>query len=100
MNNNIFIPSDTTNKHIVLTYTTVLDTIPKNHYKKSQPNLNSQNLTEWRWRILLLHDKKSVEISYMYDNVRMYLNNYGKWVQKTVPLEFDNYVVEEYYYYT
>ena len=98
MSNNIFISSDKTNKEIVLTYTNVIDTIPKNHYKK--PQVNTNNLTEWRWRILLLQDKRSVEISYMYQNTRMYLNNYGRWVQKTVPPEFDDFVIEEYYYYT
>lgn len=100
MSNNIFIPANNTNKQIVLTYTTVLDTIPKNHYKKPRHDLNKNNMTEWRWRILLLEDKKSVEISYMYNNIRMYLNNYGRWIQKTVPPEFDDFVIEEYYYYS
>ena len=103
-NNSIFIPKsemhDDNNK---ITYTDVMEAIPKNSLKISLNNWQSDYQTEWRWRFLKFNDdKKVIEISYINNksNKRIYYNQLGKWVERYLDPIFNQYVIEQYYYYT
>ncbi len=83
-----------------LTYTNILETIPKKSQKQPTPDWKKDYSYEWRWRFLEMKGKYILELSRQdRDDNRMYFNKYGEWVKKKVNSLYDNYVVEEYYYY-
>jgi hypothetical protein len=107
--NSIFISQNENSKDSDLsgkiTYTSFLETIP--HDKRENPLLNWKNKykTEWRWRFLLLKGDKNrdvIEISYIKNNSdkRIYINKYGVWVERVVDPIFDQFVKQQYFYYT
>lgn len=91
--------------------TTIKNTIPEGSYAVEQPLLSSCKV-ELRWRFIHLPNKiinnihnddvkKVVEISRKKpDCLREYLNKQMKWVNKDVDVMFDEYVVQQYYFYT
>jgi len=103
MNQNIFSPCDDFNDDIngKLTYTNIIDSIPKNYYKKPIENWEQDNKTEWRWRFLKYNNKKTIEISYLkpYSNKRMFFNKMGTWTNCEVSRIYDDCVFKECYYY-
>jgi len=103
--NNIFITQDEKIKDTIagkITYTDILNVIPENSYNVPNENLRKNYKTEWRWRFLKLPDDRlTIEISYITkDNVRIYFNNNGKWVERYIDPIYNNYVIKEYYYYS
>jgi hypothetical protein len=79
--------------------TEILESIPKNFVKKENKTLQ-QNKTEWRWRLLNVHDREVIEMSYMKPNEnRMYINKHGNWTESNVPKDFDKYVTDQWYAY-
>lgn len=92
----------------------VRETIPKGSYKDRQLLL-IDHMVESRWRFLHIpvtidpsdtYDKKivmrkMVEISKKAPNEeRMYLNKNMNWIEMKIDPIFDNFVVEQYFYYT
>ena len=64
-----------------ITYTDIMETIPKNYAKKPMENWKDKHKIEWRWRFLKLpNDKLIVEISYMdsKNEKRIYFNKSGE----------------------
>lgn len=100
----IFITQDSISNNISgrITYTNIIETIPKNHYREPQENLLKTSAMEYRWRFLILPtDKFIVEIS-KYNiklDQRLYFNKNGKWIERVVDPIYDQFVVEEYYAY-
>ena len=95
--NNIFM------KHKVLTYEEIKQSIPKEASTKPKQDWVDLGMMEWRWRFLTLPmDRKVVEISRIssFSSHREYVKENGRWVNRKVPSVFDDYVTEEYYYYT
>jgi hypothetical protein len=75
----------------------ILETIPKEHYKSQQ---NYPNKTEWRWRVYKINDNNIIEISFKEPNLnRKYLDKFGKWIEYDLNNEFDKFICEQYYYY-
>jgi len=96
---NIFI------KYDQLNYDKVKDSIPADALTAPLPNWVSLNKIEWRWRFMVLPDKpnnKIVEISKMtpYSINREYVKPNGEWVFRKISSVYDEYVIEEYFYYT
>lgn len=87
-----------------LPYAEIKNTIPKGsiNYPEKDNIWRSKKLTEWRWRFLEFANKIVVEISKMnYDsNKRVYFNCNGQWIHRNVPEIYDDYVKEEYYFYS
>jgi hypothetical protein len=77
----------------------ILDLIPKNHYKKPIEELRN-NKTEWRWRIYKIGNKQYLETSQLKNNERLYATEEYKWVIRNIDLQYDKYIVDEFYYYT
>jgi hypothetical protein len=104
--NSIFISRDQLDNslHGRITYTDILGTIPPNssEFPKESNEWKNNKLTEWRWRFLQFNNFKTVEISSLKynNNTRLYFNNKGNWVYRTVPKVYDDYVIKEFYYYT
>jgi len=85
-----------------LTLTNVIEIIPKGSIKKPLDNWRNLKNTEWRWRIMKFSNKITVEISCCHkkDNIRKYFNKEGKWLIREIPSLYDEYVIDQYYYYT
>ena len=84
-------------------YEAILETIPPGSHKEPQPD--KEHMVETRWRFLHIPQKETVkrvvEISRKkYGEHREYWNKRLKWEVSTVDPVFDQYVVEQYYYYT
>lgn len=85
--------------HETISISEIKNSIPENSYKTEQPQLQENNC-EWRWRFIRINNKTYAEISYKLPNEeRKYINNDGVWKSKETN-DFDQYVVEQYYYYT
>lgn len=109
----IFLPENNYNIDIAhkLTYTNIMDSIPKDKLIHQILDWQNKYTTEWRWRFLKFKDGEQnrfiTEISYinskdadLSSDKRIYLNRYGDWVSNIyINGLFDNYVVEEYYVY-
>jgi hypothetical protein len=94
----IFVPK---NKAYVdmIKFEEIIKTIPKNSFKNEQ--LNLKHLTEWRWRILNIKNKKFIEISYNEPNAdRLYLDKYNSFIKENIDPLYDKFVVDIFYYYT
>lgn len=107
MNNNIFIShNDVTSDNNIsgkITYTNIIETIPPQKTTTKNENWKNEGKTEWRWRFLEFGKKKFVvEISFMKhdSDKRKFFNKYGEWVERDLDPVYDQYVVEEYFYYT
>lgn len=93
-----------------ITYTNIINTIPKEKLEKPLSDWRKKYNTEWRWRFLKLtesssnkkRDRHVVEISYQKSNSkkRIYFNRHGQWVEREIDPVFDNFVDKEYYIYT
>ena len=89
-----------------ITFTNIMNVIPKDNYDKPQDNWRKHNKTEWRWRFLEIPSEKNIrkviEISYMKpdSNKRIYFNRYGDWVERDIDPIFDQFVTKQHYYYT
>ena len=84
-----------------ITYTTVMESIPKDRRETTVPNWQDKYKTEWRWRFMTLPDRRTVEISYTtVGEPRKYFNKNGQWVEREVPQVYDKYVDKVLYYYS
>lgn len=103
---NIFLSRDEMNKYNDLsgkvTYTNIIETIPRGATETQINDWKNIYSTEWRWRFLTFVNKKVVEISYMSNNSdkRIYFNKHGEFVERNVDKIFDEYVEKQYFYYT
>ena len=99
--NNIFMTTNTEDITGKITYTNILETMPKQTLSTPLKNWESSKLTEWRWRFLKFNGRHTVEISYMVYNSpnRYYFTKDGKWIISKVPEVYNNYVTKEFYYY-
>jgi len=87
-------------KPIKLKYDDILKSIPEFAYKKEQVNL--QHMIEYRWRFYNINNKKHIEISKIIPNtnrVRLYLLGQDIWEPKHINKIFDNFIIDDYYYY-
>lgn len=97
--NNIFIKHTDIPKESICQLDVLNNNLPKEFY--NEPQLNKQkDYTEWRIRHFLINKKRIVEISYLDNDKRLYLNKNNEWVERNVSTEFDQYVIETKYYYT
>lgn len=96
-------PDDETINNISgkLTYTNVMEIIPENYVTKQIENWKNEYSSEWRWRFLKFNGRSIVEISYINtDNIRMFCDKYGNWIDNVIiDDKYDKYVVEVYYVY-
>lgn len=103
MNNIFALPDDDTINNISgkLTYTNVMEIIPDNYVTKQIENWKNEYDSEWRWRFLKFGERSVVEVSYVNkDNVRMFCDKYGNWVNNVIIDDrYDGYVKESYYVY-
>lgn len=85
-----------------VTFTNVLDTLPKNCLSHPVKDWRKNSNTEWRWRFLKFTDNRSVvEISYVKNGEkRMYYSKNKEWVHRDIPDFYNEYVHKELYYYT
>lgn len=101
----IFIKPDEINNDNIsgkITYTNILEIIPKTSTPHPLANWKNLKKIEWRWRFLKFNERFIVEISYQKynDEKRTYFNQKGQWVQRSIDPSYDNYVIKEFYYYT
>ena len=104
---NIFVTQEELSKNTDLSgkvsYTNILDTIPNNCEKKPLLDWQKNWKTEWRWRFLKFeNDRIIVEISYLLcnKNKRIYFNKKAEWIETYIDPVYDEYVIDEYYYYS
>lgn len=105
---NIFLPQEEINTDLngKLSYTSIKESIPHNSLKNPIKNWREKYKIEWRWRFLKFHDATQKE-KFVWElstinrdaNVRSYLHPGGGFVFRDVDPRYDNYVVEQYYYY-
>ena len=85
--------------YMVLDIQDVIKSIPSDAVKTPSPKLQ-QTHTEWRWRFLVLKDRKLVEISKMAPGSnRIYMNNKGIWTPYSLKKGWDDFVVDAKYCY-
>ena len=103
----IFVAHKSDNVSGKLTFTNIMETIPRSALKTPLDNWTYKYNTEWRWRFIKFFDKESndekniVEISKLNNhNERIFINKYGEWVIRVIDPIFDQYVYDCYYYYT
>ena len=103
-NNSIFITNSESSDDMSgrITATSVLNTVPKEATIEKLKDWKKIKQTKWRWRFLEFGDRRTVEISYKKakTNRRQYYNRFGKWVERNVPKEYDEFVSKIFYYYT
>lgn len=101
MTNSIFIKqSDKNIPEKKLTLEEFKKIIPKSYSNKKNDKLRN-HMTEWRWRIYNINNKKYTEISMMEPKKkRLYLNKYKKWTEENIEPIYDKYIIQEYYYYS
>lgn len=101
--NSIFISQKDYNKDISgkISYTNIIETIPKERVEKQVSNWKQMYKTEWRWRFLSDKERNVVEISYIKNNSnkRIYLNKNGEWVERDMD-NYDQFVKKVYFAYT
>lgn len=98
---NIFITRSECEKNIVLSKFEIMETIPKNaeNIKNHDAEKTSK---EFRWRLFKLPNKENeiIEISYKLPNEpRMFMNKSGKWVNREIGTQYDQFITKEYYVY-
>jgi len=102
--NTVFAKKKTNTKVL---YKSILKTIPKNSYKTEQ--INKKDMVESRWRFLAVPYEKNgeilvkqvVEISRKKpEEEREYLNNNINWIYKKIDKSYDQFVKDQYYYYS
>jgi hypothetical protein len=84
-----------------LCYQSIIENIPEPYYKKPDI-IKRKELIEWRWRFYNIENKKIAEISF-YDptsNKRLYVNSVGDYVERDIPEIYNQYIIDEYYYYS
>lgn len=96
---NIFIKCDQ------LSYDQVKQSIPDDAQTTPLTNWVFLNKIEWRWRFMVLPDKpdhRIVEISKMtpFSINREFVKPNGEWVFRKISGVYDDYVTEQYFYYT
>lgn len=98
---NIFITRSECEKNIVLSKFEVMQTIPTVALSKQDVNALS-TCKELRWRVFKLPNKENenIEISYKLPNEsRMFMNKSGKWVNREIGDEYNQFLIKEYYVY-
>jgi hypothetical protein len=98
---NIFITRSECEKNIVLSKFEVMQTIPTVALPHQDTNA-LKTCKELRWRIFKLPHKENeiIEISYKLPNEpRMFMNKSGKWVNREIGDEYNQFLVKEYYVY-
>ena len=102
--NSIFITQDEINNKSLsnISFTDIIETIPKNSLKVPLPDWENKYKVEWRWRFFQFDQDSKAEISYIKKNSkqRVYFNKKGEWVIRIVPEIYDEYVTNHYFYYT
>ena len=94
---NIFVKCDQLN------YQQVKESIPTDSQTTPLKNWNILNKMEWRWRFMdLPNERHIVEISRMtpFSINREYVKSNGEWVFRNISCVYDDYVTEQYYFYT
>jgi hypothetical protein len=80
------------------------EVIPPDAVKIPINNWETKYMAEHRFRILDIHDKRKLEISYKKkDEPRKFLRNKNgqcEFVYKEINSKYDDYVIDSYYYYT
>jgi len=99
--NSIFITQDDYTNDKNITFTNVMDNLPKGYTSVKNKEWRNEKTIKWRWRFLKFNNKTTVEISYKYphENKRIYFNKNGNWVYRDVPKIYNQYVENIYYYY-
>ena len=79
----------------------IKNTIPANASKTYDAQL-ARNHTETRWRILNINNKNYIEISRKKpsNSTREYVTHDMQWGIRDIGDEYDNNVIEQYYYYS
>jgi ABC-type proline/glycine betaine transport system permease subunit len=98
---NIFITRSECEKNIVLSKFEVMRTIPTVALLKHDVIAMSTS-KELRWRIFKLPHKENeiIEISHKLPNEpRMFMNKSGKWVNREISNEYNQFLRKEYYVY-
>jgi hypothetical protein len=97
----IFVTKSKDDKKKILTKLEVMQTIPQNAIN-IENKIAQQTCKELRWRIFKLPNKKNefIEISYKHPKEeRMFLNKNGKWINDNIPIEYDIFLINQYYIY-
>lgn len=98
---NIFMTKSDCEKQLILSKYEVMQTIPSIAVFKKDEHA-SELCKELRWRIFKFPERENeiVEISYKLPNEpRMFMNKYGKWVNRDIGDEYNQFLVKEYYVY-
>lgn len=103
--NSIFISHEYNNSKDIsgkVSFTDILETIPKDAQKTPLDSWEKLRKTEWRWRFLKFSDTKyTVEISCKRaTDKRTYFNKHGEWVTRDVHPDYDQFVDKIFYYYS
>lgn len=83
-------------------YESVLETIPSGSFYQPQPQFSNRVEHRWRFLNLPLNNKmiKVIEISRKCPNEkREYLCKDLKWAIRDIDTTYDNFVIQQYYYY-
>jgi hypothetical protein len=76
-----------------------MEFIPKRCEKKSNIELRNK-LTEWRWLIYEINQKKYMEISMKKPNEeRLYVTKNNQFVKRNIDESFNKYIIDQFYYY-
>lgn len=75
----------------------ILNNIPIVHFNEPQKNIKDKQ--EWRWRIYNINLEEYIEISKIENNIRLYLDPNGEWVEREISNYYDKYLKREIYAY-
>jgi hypothetical protein len=82
----------------ILSHDDIMKTIPKSATSAKKNNFLT-NVIEWRWRFFDIDGEKKIEISYLANNKRIYIDNIGNKIEYDVGDEWDKYVTNTLYAY-
>lgn len=99
--NSIFITQDDCTENKTVTFTNIIDNLPKGYTYIKNKDWKTSAQIKWRWRFMKLNNKSIVEISYKYphEEKRIYFNKHGNWVHREVPKIYNQFVEKIAYYY-
>ena len=98
--NSIFITQDECTENKLVTFTNIVDNLPKGCTIIKDNKWKNKKKIKWRWRFMKFDNKSIVEISYKYPNDnRIYFNKQGNWVHRQVPKIYNQFVEKIVYYY-
>lgn len=77
----------------------LMEIIPPNTYDRPNSEMIA-HMIEWRWRFFNIDGHDFVEMSQKYhDNDRLYVDGNGNLCKKTIGDEWDQYIIDEKYFY-